>query len=115
MKYKTTYDLSHVTSLDALRREQIVVRQRIKDHEDLLRTKMYEIPAELAVAGANTLIPKMLRGKISNTVLNTGKKLINTFLVPENQQKQKLLTHTVKNKGVISLIQKGIGLFNSRK
>jgi hypothetical protein len=115
MKYKTKYDLSHITSVETLRREQIIVRQRIKEHESNLKLKMYEIPAELAAAGANSFIPKMLRGKISNTVLNTGKKLINTFFVPETQQTQNLLTHTVKNKGVFSLLKKGIGLFKGGK
>jgi hypothetical protein len=49
--------------MEALRREQMIVRARIKGREDELRLKMYEIPAELAAAGANTLIPKFLRGK----------------------------------------------------
>jgi hypothetical protein len=101
--------------MESLRKEQIIVRQRIKEHENILRMKMYEIPAELAAAGANTLIPRMLRGKITNTVLNTGKRLINNFIVPEDRQNPNLLTHTVKNRGVFSLLKKGIGLFIGKK
>src|SRR3954451_8665220 len=116
MKYRTTYDLSHITSVEALRREQLIVKERIRDREDELRLKMYEIPAELAAAGANTLIPKILRGKITNAALNGGKKLINSFFVPSNATPQNLLTHTIKNPtGVFSIIKKGISLFRGKK
>ena len=79
MKYKTTYDLTHITSLEALRREQLVVQARIEDREHELRLKLYEMPAEIAAAGANSLIPKFLRGKITNAALNGGKRLINNL------------------------------------
>ena len=116
MKYKTTYDLSHITSMETLKRAQLAVKARIKDREDELRLKMYEIPGELAAAGANSLIPKMLRGKITNAALNGGKRLINNFFVPAETKQQNLLTHTIKNPtGVISILKKGIGLFKSRK
>jgi hypothetical protein len=115
MKYKMRYDLSHVDSLEALKREQRVVQKRLKDREEELRLKMYEIPAELAAAGANTLIPKFLRGKVTNAALNGGKKLINAFFVPdEHQQGGNMLTKTVKNRGVFSIIKKGIGLFKGK-
>lgn len=116
MKYKTTYDLSHITSVNALKREQLMVKERIKDREQELRLKMYEIPAELAAAGANSFIPKLLRGRITNAALNGGKKLINNFFVPSDSKQQNLLTHTIKNpSGVFSLIKKGIGLLSRKK
>ncbi len=116
MKYKTTYNLSHITSVDALKREQLIVKERIKDHEHELRLKMYEIPAELAAAGANSFIPKMLRGKITNAALNGGKKIINSFFVPSETKHQNLLTYTIKNpSGVFSLLKKGIGLMRGKK
>jgi hypothetical protein len=116
MKYKTTYDLRHITSVEMLQREQVAVKARIKDRESELRLKMYEIPAELAAAGANSFIPKILRGKITNAALNGGKKIINSFLVPGETKQQNLLTHTIKNpSGVFSLLKKGIGLLRSKK
>lgn len=115
MKYKTTYDLTHITSVEALRREQLIVRARIKEQENELRLKMYEVPAELAAAGANSFIPKMLRGKITNAALNGGKKLINHFFVPSQEQPKNLLTHAIKNPGIFSIVKKGIGLLTKRK
>ena len=114
MKYKTTYDLSHITSLEALRREQLVVQARIEDREHELRLKLYEIPGELAAAGANSFIPKILRGKITNAALNGGKKLINNFFVPKETQQKNLLTHTIKSRSIFSLLKKGVGLFRGK-
>jgi len=115
MKYKTRYDLTHITSVDTLRREQIVVKSRIKERENELRLKMYEVPAELAAAGANSFIPKILRGKITNAALNGGKKLLNRFFVPTEAQPPSLLTHTIKNPGIFSIVKKGIGLIKKLK
>lgn len=115
MKYKTRYDTSHITTMEALKREQLVVKARLKAREEEMRLKMYEIPAELAAAGANSFIPKIFRGKITNGILNAGKKVINTFMVPEGKQPQNLLTHTVKNRGVFSLLKKGLNLWKGKK
>lgn len=115
MKYKTTYDLSHITSVEALRREQKIVIARIEERERELRLKMYEIPGELAAAGVNSFIPQIFRGKITNAALNGGKKLINRFLAPQESQSQNLLTHTIKKPGVLSLVKKGIGLLRRKK
>lgn len=114
MKYKTQYDLSHITSIESLQREQLIVKGRIKEREEELRSKMYEIPAELAAAGANSFIPKMLRGKITDAALNGGKKIINSFLLPANAQQHNLLTHTIKNRGVFSILKKGFQLFKGK-
>ena len=114
MKYKTRYDLGHVTSLQSLRAEQQAVRNRIQQKEEALRLKMYEIPAEVAAASVNKFIPHFLRGKVTNTVLGGGKKLINALFVPEQKQPQNLLTTTVKNRGLFSFIKKGISLFRKR-
>ena len=115
MKYKTTYDLSHITSIEALRREQRVVKSRIRERESELRMKMYEIPAELAAAGANSFIPKILRGRITNAALNGGKKLINHFFVPTQNRPQNLLTQSIQSPGIFSIVKKGIKLFRGKK
>lgn len=109
------YDLSHINSLETLQREQQLIKQRIKHRENELRLKMYEIPAELAAAGAKSFIPKMLRGKITDAALNGGKKLINKFFVPEDETKRIGWTKGNKTGSVISLLAKGIKLFKGRK
>lgn len=114
MKYKTRYDLSHITSMDALKKEQIIVKLRLKEREEEIKMRMYEIPAELAAAGAQTLIPKILRGKITEAALSGGKRLINNFLVPSGSKQQNTLTYTIKKPGVLSLLKKGFSLMKGR-
>jgi hypothetical protein len=110
------YNLSHINSLQALQREQQTVKQRIKDGEHELRLKMYEIPGELAAAGANSFIPKILRGKITDAALNGGKKLINGFFAPSGQQNGNLLTYAAKRpSSVLSILKKGFNLWRGRK
>lgn len=110
------YNLSHINSLQALHKEQKLVRQRIKEEENELRLKMYEIPGELAAAGANTFIPKILRGKITNAALNGGKKLINGLFAPSEKQNGNLLSYAAKKPaGVLSILQKGFNLFKAIK
>jgi hypothetical protein len=110
------YNLSHVNSMETLRKEQQKVRLRIKEEEYELRMKMYEIPGELAAAGANTFIPKILRGKITNAALNGGKKLINGFFAPSGEKNSNLLTYGAKNSGgVLSILKKGFNLFKAIK
>ncbi len=109
------YDLSHINSLETLKREQQLIRQRIKLRENELRLKMYEIPAELAAAGAKSFIPKMLRGKITDAALNGGKKLLNKFFVPQVETPQLTWSKANKTTGVIALIAKGLTLFKNRR
>ncbi|TDH23012.1 hypothetical protein EXU57_18295 [Segetibacter sp. 3557_3] len=97
-----THDLSHINSLETLRTEKRVIRNSLNQQEADLKRKMQELPAELAAAGANTLIPKMLRGKVTNTALKGGKFLINKFFVDSNGPK--LLSGPGKP-GVLSVVK----------
>ena len=114
MKYKIKHDMSHITSVAALQKEQAMVRQRITRREDELKMKMYEIPAELAAAGVNSMIPNILRGKITNAALNGGKRILNSLLVPDAKQKSDLLTTTVKYRGLFAAIKRGIQVIRGK-
>jgi hypothetical protein len=102
--------LQQITSIETLRREKIRVKERLQYHEKELSRKMYEIPAELAAAGANSFIPSFLRGKVTNAGLNVGKKLINKFFVPEEKE-QSLLPAASKSIGLFRGLKKAFSLF----
>lgn len=114
MKYKIKHDLSHITSIASLQKEQALIKQRIESRENELKAKMYEIPAELVAGGVNSVIPRILRGKISNTVINGGKKILNSLLVPESKHNSNMLTYSVKNRGIFSAIKKGFKIFRGK-
>lgn len=71
-----------ITNLEQLRQEKARVKLRLEQRRKDFSHKMYEIPAELAAAGANSLIPSFLRGKVTNAALSGGKKLINGLMLP---------------------------------
>ena len=96
------YRTSTIDSLEALQREQFIVRERLKTRESALRNKMHQIPGELAVAGVNSFIPKMLRGKVTNAALHGGKNLLNWYFSPKDTLGKNLLTGTVKKVGLLA-------------
>jgi hypothetical protein len=76
---------------------------------------MYEIPGELAAAGVNTFIPKILRGKITDAALNGGKKLINAFFAPQISPGN-LLTYGAKRpSAIVSILKKGFNIFKAAR
>ncbi len=81
-------NFSHINSIAALQHEQQRVRSRIKQQEVELKRKMQELPGELAVVGANSFIPKILRGKVTNTALKGGKFLVNKLFVDSEPTKK---------------------------
>lgn len=105
---------STIDSLETLQREQFIVRERLKSREGALKNKMHEIPGELAAAGANSFIPKILRGKITNAALNGGKSLINRYFAPDDSPNQNLLTGAVKKVGLLSTVGKVFKLLRRR-
>ncbi len=105
------YKKSTIDSLEALQREQFIVRERLKYRETVLRSKMQQIPGEMAAAGANSFIPKILRGKVSNAALNGGKSLINWYFGSNNTPAKKLIGGSVRKVGLLSGVKAVFKLF----
>ena len=78
--------LAHINSIDALKTEQLKIKERLMLHEREFKRKFQQMPAEVAAASANNFIPKILRGKITNSALNGGKFLINKLFVTEDDK-----------------------------
>lgn len=103
-------NIIRITTVDELRHEKMRVQHRIERRRHELSLKLYEIPAELAAAGANSLIPSFLRGKVTNAALSGGKMLINKLLVP-NEHGQNALPAVSKG---VTLTRKIFSLFRRR-
>ena len=96
-------NLTQITSLEDLQREQFIVRERLKTRQSSLQNKMYQIPGELAAAGVNTFIPKFLRGKVTNAALSGGKKLINGYFAPDGSTAN-MVSGAVKKVGLLKSV-----------
>lgn len=102
--------MTNIKDIDALRHEQNVVRQRLLQREEEIKLKLYEIPAEITAAGVNSFIPSILRGKVTESILNGGKKLINALLVPEEKRPANMIAKVAKTGGLIMVLKKGFRL-----
>jgi hypothetical protein len=111
----TEYDLSHITSIEDLKKEQALITQRILMREEELRLKLYEIPAEIAAAGVNSLIPNFFRGKITDAALNGGKKLMKKLLAPSSDNRINSISNFKQTNSVISIIGKGLKLLKGKR
>lgn len=103
-------DLRHIATIEDIRLEKMRIRQRLTEREKELSRKMYEIPAELAAAGANSFIPSFLRGKVTNAALSGGKMIINKFMVPE-EKGNSMLPQASKGFSLLKGIGKAIKFF----
>ncbi len=95
-------NVSNITSYEALQREQFIVKERLKARQLSLKNQMHQVPGELAAAGLNSFVPKLLRGKVSNAAINGSKKLINSYFAPENAEGRKMIGGSLKNFKVLS-------------
>ena len=107
-------NLSHIKSSEALRQEQFRVRERLKLQEKDFKKRFQQLPAEIAAASANNLIPRFLRGKVTDTALNGGKFLINKFFVADDDHNKSLITQT-RETGVIPFVKTVFRMFKGKK
>lgn len=107
-------DLTHIKSVATLKQEQEIIRSRLKMYEKEFKKKFQQLPGEMAAAGANNLIPRFLRGKVTDTALNGGKFLINKLFVSEDEEK-KTLVPAVKKPGLFSIAKNVFKMLKKKK
>jgi hypothetical protein len=106
---------SHLNSIEALKLEQLKVRQRLTQHEKEFKKKFQQLPGELAVASANNFIPRFLRGKVTNTALNGGKFLIDKFFVSEDDTNKTNIITKANKSGIIPFVKTVFRMFKARR
>lgn len=106
----------YISSMEALKKEQLSARLRIQEKENELRRRVQQVPGELFYSGMDSVIPSMLSGKVSSFALNAGKGLINNFFVRKavNTNGLKIL-NLVKPSGIIKKLQYGFKALTRRK
>jgi hypothetical protein len=107
---------TRIGSLEDLIREQKKVKATLRIQEEDLRSRVRRVPGELFYSGLNSVIPPMLSGKITNTVLNTGKDWVNRYFSGQDPQKpdSKLMT-AIKQVGIFSLLRFAFRAFIRKK
>jgi hypothetical protein len=95
-----------ITTLDDLRREQQILKIRIKEQEHELRTRVQRVPGELFYSGVNSVVPAIISGKITSSMINVGKKLVDKAFVKKDREgnNSKLIT-AAKQAGIFTILK----------
>jgi hypothetical protein len=109
-------DSKTIRNIEDIHRQQLWLKTRIRQQEKELRGRVQQLPGELFAAGANALIPAFLSGKITSSMLQAGKKLINNTLSSGDAETgdSKLLT-AVKQVGFFSVLRLAYRVFIGNK
>lgn len=113
---KTKIDFAKIDSIEDLQMEQRRLKLRIKIQEVELRKRVKQLPGEIFYAGANAVVPAFLSGKVTSSVLNTGKSLVNSFFVKNGHDdtKSKVISG-LKNVGLFSALRIAFKTFVARR
>lgn len=100
-------------NLEELREGRKSVKQRVVLQEKMLKDRLQELPGQLIYTGVKSVLPPLISGKITNSVLNGGKALVDHFFV-KGGDKDKPLLKVVKNVGFLTAVRWGVRLLLKR-
>jgi hypothetical protein len=106
MVRKPKNDLVTIVSLNDLQREQHLLKMRIKEQEQELRKRVQQVPGELFYSGINAVLPTILSGKITSSVINLGKKLVDkAFVKKDGEANNAKLITAAKQAGIYTILK----------
>ena len=100
---------------ESLQAEQRRLKALIKEQEADLRQRVHKLPGELFYAGAGAIVPTVLSGKISHSVLNAGRTLINKVVDGKTNSNTAKMVAVAKQAGLFTLLKIGFNAFMKRK
>jgi hypothetical protein len=105
-----------IRSAEDLRREQQRLRLIIKAQEQELRQRVQKVPGELFYSGVNSVLPAIVRGRVTATVLNAGRELINkSFVKKEGDGINTKLVTAAKQAGIFTILKIAFKAFMKKK
>lgn len=100
---------------ESLQAEQRRLRATIRLQEAQLRQKVKTLPGELFYAGVGAIVPTVLTGKISHSVLGAGRTLINKVVDNKSGANDGKLLALAKQAGLFTLLKIGFNAFMKKK
>ena len=100
---------------ESLREEQIRLKRVIREQELALRQRLQQLPGEAFFAGVDAVIPPILTGKISNSVLGAGRTIINKAVNAKTKGNSNALAAMLKQAGLFSLAKFAYDSFVRRR
>jgi hypothetical protein len=103
---KRQNETGKVDSVETLQLAQQRLKMRIKEQERELRKRVQQVPGELFYSGVNSVVPTIISGKITSSVIKAGKNLVDKAFVKKGAEgnNSKLIT-AAKQAGIFTLLK----------
>ena len=104
MKQKN--ETGKIDSVETLQLAQQRLKMRIKEQERELRKRVQQVPGELFYSGVNSVVPTIISGKITSSIIKAGKSLVDKAFVKKGAEgnNSKLIT-AAKQAGIFTLLK----------
>lgn len=103
----------YIRNLAELKATRKVIRRRVKEDEALLKDRLQELPGQLLYTGVKYVIPPMLSGGVTNTVLHVGKSLVDLFFIKKEDRigdGKMGISPSLKKAGLLTALKWGVRL-----
>ncbi|HTJ12177.1 MAG TPA: hypothetical protein VL547_09135 [Dinghuibacter sp.] len=103
----------YIGNLEELKATRKVVKQRVLADEAVLKERLQELPGQLLYTGVKNILPPLLKGSVTNTVLGAGKALIDHFFIKKHEpsiEPSKGIPDSLKRAGLLTAIRWGLRL-----
>ncbi|GEM_PF-5583450 len=97
--------IKNIAELHAARR---VVKRRVKTQEAQLKDRLQELPGQLVYTGFKYVVPTLISGKITNSLLDGAKSMVDLFFLKSKDQGA--TKGALKKAGLLTALKWGIRL-----
>jgi hypothetical protein len=102
-----------IRNLHELRAARKITKQRVVEGERQLKERLQELPGQLVYTGLKYVVPPLLSGKITNSLLSAGKYLVDLYFLKKDKSpdgKKGILSDTVRRAGLLAAVRWGMQL-----
>lgn len=103
----------YIGNLEELHAARKVVKRRVREDEALLKDRLQELPGQLLYTGVKNILPPLLKGSVTNSVLGAGKALIDHFFIKKHgpaAEPSKGIPDSLKRAGILTAVRWGLRL-----
>lgn len=110
---KSKVDLSHIDTLEDLKREQLVIKARLRMQEEELKEHFKNVPKEALKAGASAIVPQVLQNKATSNIFNASRNIVGSLFAKKGH-KSDVLWKGVRQAGMYVLLKQALKILMRR-
>ena len=115
LKSKHKNDLSHIDNLADLKKEQRLVKARLKLHEETLTEQWQKLPAETFKLAVRKVVPFYLNNKVLDKSWSLVSGAVGLFNASNKKAAGKEVLGTAKKLGMFTAVRALYNIFKKKK